>query len=620
MDRPSGRGLPSNSVRGRVTQAIAARTGIEARQPAAYTGGTLSGRGGSGPAARAPGPGDRRPGARSSLILVLAFAVAQAALLADTARDKSDTVDETRYVGSAASLWAHRTFRDNCEAPVLAKWGFGVGLRLLEPRLAESPAGWQDASAALLADVPPEQLERVFFAARSATIAAVVVAGLFLWAASRRFGVAAGVVAHGLWCFSPTVLAYGSLAALDAWTAAAACVVAWAAMRVLERPVAIRAVVLGAALGAAAATKTTTLLLLPVGVALCAWGVVDRRARIAPLPALLRLGAIAAAACLVTLWAIYGFSIGGVDFADPCPPSVTAAPAPSGWLPFPAWVEGLVFQIRHAEHGHLNYFLGETRETGWWAFYVAALAVKTTLAVQAMVLVRLAAAARLAARREPIGLRGDVALLGYPAALLLVLSAGNHQPNVGFLLPAFPLAMLWLARGADDVVRAFGAAGRVALFALLAAGIVESVRMHPDHLMFFNRWAGGPAGGTQWFVHREDWGQDKKRLARWQRESGVGRIYYAAYGPYPERWGIDFDPDVPCEPRPGVYALHAIEVHRPAYALRPGCVDWLTIEPPDERIGWSIYVYRVDEVRIARLGAEAASGRTPFFRSGDARP
>lgn len=47
----------------------------------------------------------------------------------------------------------------------------------------------------------------------------------------------------------------------------------------------------------------------------------------------------------------------------------------------------------------------------------------------------------------------------------------------------------------------------------------------------------------------------------------------------------------------------------------PGCLDWLTVEPPDERLGWSIYLYRVDAARIARLAAKRGTV-TPFARTG----
>ena len=100
-------------------------------------------------------------------------------------------------------------------------------------------------------------------------------------------------------------------------------------------------------------------------------------------------------------------------------------------------------------------------------------------------------------------------------------------------------------------------------------------------------WGGGPEGGPQYLIHREDWGQDKRRLALWQRDNAIPVVQYAWYGPNPARWGVVRE-EVSCEPAVGVCALCAVEVHRPQFALRPGCVEWLTIEPPDERLGYSI--------------------------------
>ena len=58
----------------------------------------------------------------------------------------------------------------------------------------------------------------------------------------------------------------------------------------------------------------------------------------------------------------------------------------------------------------------------------------------------------------------------------------------------------------------------------------------------------------------------------------------------------------------------ALCTHRPK-RIAPGCLDWLTVEPPDARLGYSIYLYQVNRPRIERL--LAARGRVePFWRSG----
>jgi hypothetical protein len=52
-------------------------------------------------------------------------------------------------------------------------------------------------------------------------------------------------------------------------------------------------------------------------------------------------------------------------------------------------------------------------------------------------------------------------------------------------------------------------------------------------------------------------------------------------------------------------------VHRPR-RIEAGCLDWLTVDPPDERIGYSIYIYRVDRERAQRLRENTL--RTPFWK------
>lgn len=547
-------------------------------------------------------------GLRAALALVLL----QAALLVGIARDKSDTVDEGRYVATATTLWTHGDFQYLCGAPVLPMWGFALALRAADPALlATTPRA---APLEAVVGGPPGAFQRRLLAARVATIAVVAAGGLLLWSAARRFGDRAGMVALVLWCFSPTVLANGALATLDAWSAALACAVLLATIRLFERATIGRATLLGVAMAGAAATKITTVTMIPVVAVIIAWHQRRRRARAA------LLAAAASAAFVLALWSIYGFTVGRAAIATPCVPQANAHTI--GPVPFPAWIESAAFQVQHGREGHLNYLFGAVSRSGWWWFYLACLALKLTIAAQAIAIMRAAtmvaawrratnAALRRAARRE---LAIDVALLAYPLVLLVALSAGRHQANVAFLLPAFPFAIAWAARAAADSPGTSGR-GRTLLAALLLVAIVESLRVYPHELMFFNAWAGGPEGGPRYLVHRDDWGQDKRRLGEWQRRNGVARIFYAGYGTNAERWGVVGDP-VPCTPTVGTYALHATEVHRPQFSLAPGCIDWLTLEPPDERLGYSIYLYRVDAARLERLRSERAT-RRPFWRSAD---
>jgi len=150
---------------------------------------------------------------------------------------------------------------------------------------------------------------------------------------------------------------------------------------------------------------------------------------------------------------------------------------------------------------------------------------------QALALLRGAALVR----RPPAAGSGwvDLALLSYPALLLVVMSASKHQGGICFLLPAFPFVMLWVGRVWDDARRAFGRVGLAVCLLLLASGATETLARHPHHLMFVNAWVGGPINGPRYLVHRLDWGQDKRRLGEWLRAHDVSRVYYARYGGRP---------------------------------------------------------------------------------------
>ena len=549
--------------------------------------------------------------------IAVALALVQAGLLARTAWDKSDTADEPTYIAAAALLWAHRDYSFNSGAPVLPKWGFAAALRAVDPTIAQTPPEWHRAGPHMLWSGRPGRLRRNLFAARSASIVVTVLGGLLLWSAARRFGDLAAAATHALWCFSPTVLANGALATLDAWVTSMLCAVLWAAVRFWERPTPARAAAAGLCFGLAVASKISALGAAPV--LLVAGVLALRRSARAETHSSLRRGVSCAlsfaGAAFFVLWGLYGFTAGYVTSA--------AFPWLRGWrplriigpLPFPNWIEGLLQQVTLGAAGHRGYLFGETLRTGWWWFYLAAVALKTTIGAQALALGRVISwRKRLPSRAE---LAVDTALLAYPLLLFLAMSLGRTQIGIRYLLPAFPFAMLWAGRGAGDLRRAFGKPGLAVAGACLLAAAAESLSVHPHHLMFFNLWAGGPEDGPRYFVVGDDWGQDQRRLGEWMRERQVSGVFYTYYCGMPQMWGINYRPPS-CTPRRGTYALQAVEVHRPRH-IEVGCLDWLTVEPPDERIGYSIYIYHVNKERLDRLVASRGTER-PFWRSGAGPP
>lgn len=549
---------------------------------------------------------------RLALPLAMLFAAVQLGLLASTAWDKSDTADEAHYMFHSLWMWKKVDFALGCESPPAPRWIWAGALRAADPEMFGGGTGYVPNP---MWDRSYDQMRINLMAVRMATGLATVLAGLLLWSTARGlFGAGGALVTHALWCFSPTVLANGALATLDPWAAAFATAVLWTTARFVRRPLLGRAAAIGLALGLAGTSKVTTLGLAPVVAAVGGWAVV-RGARAEgrrPLASLFGAVAICTLAGLLTVWTVYGFTVGYVPREHGCTPAENASEALFGPVPFPWYIQSALNQWRHGQAGHHNYLFGEVSSDGWWWFYLAALALKTTLGAQALTLLRLAASRGLR-RRE---LLEDLALLAYPALLFLVMSLGKTQNGIRYILPAYPFAMLWAGRVVPLAERAFGRWGPRLALGTVAAGIVGSLAVHPHHLMFFNTWAGGPDGGPRYLIHGDDWGQDQLRLARWQKENRLRQrrhFFYTYYSGNPDAWGLLWRRPR-CEPTLGTHALHAVEVHRPK-RWEPGCLDWLTVEPPDEKLGWSIYIYRVDEERLARLAAKRDTP-DPFWRSG----
>ena len=159
---------------------------------------------------------------RTREVLVVALLViGQATLLLRTAWDKANVVDEPVYLTSAAMLWHRGDFDFNKESPALPKWAFATALRLLDPRFASPPEGDPVAiEKRLLWSRTPGELRRVLLIARLPTILVTILTGVLLWLTGRRWSPLTGVLSQCLWSFSPLVLASGSLAKLDAWSAA----------------------------------------------------------------------------------------------------------------------------------------------------------------------------------------------------------------------------------------------------------------------------------------------------------------------------------------------------------------------------------------------------------------
>ena len=456
-------------------------------------------------------------------------------------------------------------------------------------------------------------------------LAAALAAIVFLWTRAL-WGFPAAALALLLAVTSPDVLAHGQLVTTDLGAALFIFAAVAAFERMTARLTATRVALAGLALGAALATKFSSFILFPVLAALAAVVVLRREpltvalgapraldGRRAKLAAVAAAGAVLLAIAFVCLWAAYGFRFAAVPdaaFASSIPwdrlrpeePALARAvdAMRDGHVLPEAWLWGFVRFFKH-QQGRPAFLLGAHSDAGFWNFFPVSFAVKTPLALLAL----LALSAWLAVARR-LRHRADV-FLWIPLVLYAAISL-TRGINIGHrhLLPLYPFLFVAAGRAATWAAAAWprrAPAAMVGVLALWHAG--AALWIHPHYLAYFNELAGGPGRGYRILVDSSlDWGQDLRGLRPYMEAHGIPRVKLSYFGTAdPAYYGIE------CDLLPGYLPLprEVVRAFAPGDVLavsatnlqgvyldpadRP-MMERLRREPPVGHVGYSILIFR----------------------------
>ncbi len=298
------------------------------------------------------------------------------------------------------------------------------------------------------------------------------------------------------------------------------------------------------------------------------------------------------------------------------------------------------------------YLMGEYSDIGWRSYFPIAFALKTPIAVQ---LLLAAGIVTLLLRRARAA--DQVLLAG--VVTFAVLYAGyviNARVNIGHrhLLPLYP-AFFVLASAC--CVWLTHRVGRWLVAGAVVWLLGAHVWIHPHYLAYFNELVGGPRHGYEYFVDSNiDWGQDLLRLAAYARAHPAEPIKLAYFGSAPPTKYLDctalpsffgFEPSAALtagtyvtsvtqlvgvydvEVRPDFWSVRArqtfgqfaeIAAQPPPPdetpdrrtqreqiveeydALRPKrLIARLRDRPPDDRVGYSMLVYRLTDADVEEL-------------------
>ena len=557
--------------------------------------------------------------------------ILHAALIAGLAHRQAPTLDEAGHLAAGLSYWRLGTFELYRVNPPLTRLIASAPshLRNVEMDWSEFISGptvrpeW--TLGRTLIDANPENWRQLVTSARLALLPLVLIGPVvcYLWARDL-YGPMAGVVALAFWCLSPNLIAWSATISPDAATASTGVLAGYTFWRWLRAPDWENAMIAGAALGVALLTKSTWIILPGLWLLLAMIALLSKSPKpasvfvrgAAQLLLILGLGAFVLNVGYLSEGSFRGLGeytfvsrplagadaavdggTGGNVFRDKW---LGAVPIP---LPEP-FVSGVDLQKLDFERGGWSYLNGRWQHGGWWYYHCEALLLKEPLAVW-LALVLTIVLTIVFPRHYFAGGIAELAVIAPGiAVLLLVSSETGFSRYVRYVIPCLPFVYVWiskLARGCTLRHRFVC----VLLLAGLAWSALSSLAVYPYSMSYFNELAGGPKNGHNHLLDANiDWGQDVWDLAEWCERNPQARPFYADLNTFVEgrhfglkadrvrtAWGDQLPLDL--HERAGWYA---ISIHR--LRSREGEYAKLFAEQqPVDRIGYSIYIYRVAPVR-----------------------
>lgn len=521
------------------------------------------------------------------------------------AQAQSPTMDEQNHVARGYVFLRTGDPRLSIEHPPLVNSLEALPLLMLAGlRVPTDDWSWQVGEWYRFADLfmwnVNHAVEPMIYLARLPVIAlSLLLAALAARWAGELWGRAGGLLALALVALDPNILAHGGLATTDLGQTLAVFAAGYGVWRTAQAPTGRTVALTGLATGMMLASKVSALAFvgvfgaLLVGDALLFAAPGERTPRSCRVATRLLIVAVVTGIALLVLWSVYAFQVA---------PAVEGGPG----LPMGTYWKGVLSILEQTQGGRPAYLLGQTSVHGWWTYFPITFAVKTPLPI--LLLLILAIPATLALKRW----RADVFLLAPALAYGALIMPSALNIGYRHLLPALPFLYVWAAQASLPRIlprlRVAGLSLRLACLLLAWLGL-ETAWIAPHFLAYFNPMGGGPANGWKIIADSNiDWGQDLKYLRDYVQQNHLSQIKLSWFGSsYPEAYGIEYEPlpglphhfDLwanppfdPQQPAPGVYAISVSNLVEIPFEDKR-VFAYFRARPPDARIGYSIYVYRV---------------------------
>lgn len=482
--------------------------------------------------------------------------VFQLVLLLVLAKTDSQTTDEAVHIYAGYTYVKHGDFRLNPEHPPFVKLLSGLAIASLRPNEPQTNITWNgsdncscDVTSNFFYDSWRENRSigeqflyssgnnpsKILFAARLPIVLLTVILGLIIFvAATRWWGYKAGLVALSMYVFNPTVAGHGHLVTTDVGVSLGMVVFALAFWGFLKRPSWKTMIWLGLGFGFVAVTKFTSVIFLPVSLAIllgAMWWKKDW-----PTSRWRTFGwyLLSLVVAWFVIWATYGFS----TRLAPQTGSILQAITQSNSLPSlgaPAqdlitriydflrhiliprqYFKGVIMVLSHTTAGHGSYLLGQVSSTGWWYYFPVLLLLKNSLSW--LVMVGLGLWITFKSRLSRAKAFYWLALAG---GFLLFAMQSKADLGVRHVLPVIVALSVWFGA----VFNLASAKQRLLILVLVVWSAGVLILSFPYYLSYFNELVGQHRG---YLIARDsnlDWGQDIYRIKDYIERNDLNAPY-----------------------------------------------------------------------------------------------
>ena len=297
--------------------------------------------------------------------------------------------------------------------------------------------------------------------------------------------------------------------------------------------------------------------------------------------------------------------------------------------PYAQYGLGLLMVFQRAGGGNTTYFMGEVSSTAWKNYFPSVYVLKEPIPILALVffsaLLAIQKTIRGVIKRRGAGwfrniisgasgwiINNQTEFVWLSFIIFYWATSINGNLNIGLrhVLPTFPFIYLLTAgqikkwTAGESLISARPV--KLFLVAVLVLWLtVETVATYPHYLAYFNELAGGPANGYKYMADSNlDWGQDLKRLSQYVEENKIGKIKLDYFGGSKPEYYLGskyekLDAGNPSQ-RHGWLAVSATLLQggraraTKGFDQNTSYYRWLDNYEPATRIGYSIFVYKLD--------------------------